>query len=153
MSWQPFQVVATRGQAIEAALWLRDHLAGIPEPDKPVIPKVTRERVLRPQLERLLENWNITEEELGPVQERGPQEISKDRKGDSSMTKKWEDLELVLTTRQAAEVLQVHTKTVEALCRTGKLSAKKVGKAWRIRRDDLWTYLNSTPSDVKEGDQ
>lgn len=67
MGWKPFQMPHGREDAIEAARWLRDRLAGVPEPGKKVIPSLTRERVLRPQLERVMENWGITEEELGPV--------------------------------------------------------------------------------------
>ena len=63
----------------------------------------------------------------------------------------WEDLPLVLTTKQAAEVLQVHIKTVEAMCRAGDLPARKVGKAWRIRREDLRAYLSGTIGDVEPG--
>lgn len=64
MSWKPFSIPHSREEAIEGACWLRDRLAGIPEPGKPVIPEVTRERVLRPQLERVMANWQITEEEM-----------------------------------------------------------------------------------------
>ena len=64
MSWKPFQVVHGREDAIEGARWLRDRLAGIPEPGRKVIPEVTRERVLRPQLERVMATWDITEAEL-----------------------------------------------------------------------------------------
>jgi len=64
MSWKPFQVPHSREDAIESARWLRDRIAGIPEPGKPVLPERTRERVLKPQLERVLEAWSITEAEL-----------------------------------------------------------------------------------------
>jgi hypothetical protein len=64
MSWKPFQVPHSREDAIEGAKWLRDRIAGIPESGKPVLPERTRERVLKPQLERVLANWNITAEEL-----------------------------------------------------------------------------------------
>jgi len=71
MSWKPFQVVATREQAVEAARWLHDRLAGVPEPGRKAIPEITRERALRPQLERLLDNWDIGEAELGPAPHQG----------------------------------------------------------------------------------
>jgi len=64
MSWKPFQIPHNRDEAIEGARWLRDRIAGIPEPGKPVLPERTRERVLKPQLERVLEAWSITDEEL-----------------------------------------------------------------------------------------
>lgn len=64
MSWKPFSIPHSRAEAIEEAKWLRDRIAGIPEPGKPILPERTRERVLRPQLERVMENWQITEEEM-----------------------------------------------------------------------------------------
>lgn len=64
MSWKPFQTPHSKADAIEEARWLRDRIAGIPEPGKPILPESTRERVLKPQLERVLTNWNITEAEL-----------------------------------------------------------------------------------------
>ena len=64
MSWKPFQIPHNRQEAIESARWLKDRIAGIPEPDKPILPEATRERVLRPQLERVIANWQITESEL-----------------------------------------------------------------------------------------
>lgn len=65
MSWKPFQMPHGKEDAIEAARWLRDRIAGIPEPDKPVLSEHIRERVLKPQLERTMEAWGITETELG----------------------------------------------------------------------------------------
>ena len=64
MSWQPFQIPQSRDEAIESAQWLRDRIAGIPEPGKPILPEATRGRVLKPQLERVIANWQITEPEL-----------------------------------------------------------------------------------------
>jgi len=64
MSWKPFQVPHGREDVIEAARWLRDRIAGIPEPGKPIIPEATCERVLKPQLERVIASWKITEAEL-----------------------------------------------------------------------------------------
>jgi hypothetical protein len=64
MSWKPFQMPHSREEAIEGAKWLRDRIAGVPEPGKPVLPERTRKRVLKPQLERVLANRNITEAEL-----------------------------------------------------------------------------------------
>jgi len=65
MGWKPFQIPHNRDEAIQGARWLRDRIAGIPEPGKPVLPEHTRERVLKPQLERVLEAWSITAAELG----------------------------------------------------------------------------------------
>ena len=64
MSWRPFQMPHGKGDALEAARWLRDRIAGIPEPGKPILPERTRRRVLQPQLGRVMAQWNITEAEL-----------------------------------------------------------------------------------------
>lgn len=47
----------------------------------------------------------------------------------------WDDIPLVLTTDEAAELLRVHVNTVKYLIRNGKLPASKVGRAWRIPRE------------------
>ena len=44
-----------------------------------------------------------------------------------------------LTLQEAAIILKVHVKTLEKLCRDGKIpGAFKVGFHWRIKRDDLY---------------
>lgn len=46
-------------------------------------------------------------------------------------------LPLLLTVRQAAELLNVSEKHVTVLCRKGEIKAVRVGSAWRIGRDAL----------------
>ena len=55
--------------------------------------------------------------------------------------KKWEDLPLVLTVEETAQVLRVTAKLITEMCRKGELPAVKVGRAWRIKRDDVLAYL------------
>ena len=43
----------------------------------------------------------------------------------------------VLTVEEVARYLRVHPMTVQRWCRTGSLPAAKIGKAYRIKRDDL----------------
>lgn len=66
MTWQPFQQVHGKGDALEAARWLRDRIAldGAPDDQGKAIPSTTCERALRPQLERTMQRWGISESEL-----------------------------------------------------------------------------------------
>jgi excisionase family DNA binding protein len=59
------------------------------------------------------------------------------------MTKaqKWDDLPLVLTADEAAEILRVTVTTIKKMCADGRLPAAKVGRAWRLNRDDVLAYL------------
>lgn len=52
----------------------------------------------------------------------------------------------ILTLAQAAEYLQVSTKTIQRMIERGDLIASKVGNAWRLRKSDINDYLdrNST---------
>lgn len=47
-----------------------------------------------------------------------------------------------LTPAEAGEMLKVHKRTIVALLKTGKMKGVKVGKEWRVRREDLDNYLN-----------
>lgn len=47
----------------------------------------------------------------------------------------------VLTAGQAAELLQVSTKTVLRLARDGGLPAHKVGRSWRFSRAAILSWL------------
>ena len=58
--------------------------------------------------------------------------------------KNWEDLPLVLTVEETAQVLRVTAKLITEMCRKGELPAVKVGRAWRIKRDDVLAYLQGS---------
>lgn len=49
----------------------------------------------------------------------------------------------VLTARQAADILQVSSKTICELCRVGALAGRKVGRLWRIPRPALAEFLSN----------
>jgi len=51
--------------------------------------------------------------------------------------------EKLLTPEQVAERLQVTERTVYGWLRRGKLPALKLGRLWRIRPDDLETFLEN----------
>lgn len=48
----------------------------------------------------------------------------------------------VLTIEQVASFLQVSTKTIRRLIKGDKLKASKVGRVWRIKREDIDIYLD-----------
>jgi len=47
------------------------------------------------------------------------------------------------TLEEVAEILRVSTATVRKLIESGELKAKKVRGQWRIRKEDLDTYMSS----------
>ncbi len=49
----------------------------------------------------------------------------------------------VLTTEQAAELLQVSTATLKAKARAGLIPAAKIGRAWRFSRPALMKWLET----------
>lgn len=48
----------------------------------------------------------------------------------------------ILTIKQVANFLQVSTKTIRRLIKCDKIKASKVGRAWRIKQEDVEAYLN-----------
>jgi excisionase family DNA binding protein len=53
-------------------------------------------------------------------------------------------IDALLTKEQAAKYLQVTTRYIERIVRSGRLRAlKPTGKLWRVRRSDLDAFLES----------
>jgi excisionase family DNA binding protein len=52
------------------------------------------------------------------------------------------EFEPLLNSQQAAELLQIHHKTLQKLARRGEIHGSHVGKLWRFRASDLNTWLN-----------
>ena len=50
------------------------------------------------------------------------------------------DLPLILTSREAADLLRVNYRTVEKMARDGVLPGVQLGKSWRFSRDLLIRY-------------
>jgi excisionase family DNA binding protein len=55
---------------------------------------------------------------------------------------RWENLPDVLTVQEAANILRIHFNTVKRLLNLGKLPGRKVGRQWRIDRDDLKQFID-----------
>ncbi len=49
-----------------------------------------------------------------------------------------------LTAMEVAERMRVSKMTVYRLIRGGKIKAVRIGKAYRVREDDVESYLNSS---------
>jgi excisionase family DNA binding protein len=56
----------------------------------------------------------------------------------------------LLTVAEVADLLRVSNMTVYRLIKAGDLAAIRVGKNYRIRRDDLDAYLNAGSVQVEE---
>ena len=49
---------------------------------------------------------------------------------------------MLLTVQQAAERLSVESKTVREWLKSGKLKGSKAGRLWRIREEDIDSFLS-----------
>jgi len=49
----------------------------------------------------------------------------------------------ILTTKQAAELLQVHETTVSQMAAAGDLPGRKLGRDWRFRRSALLDHITT----------
>jgi len=51
--------------------------------------------------------------------------------------------EKLLTNEQAADLLQVHPRSLQRMARSGEIPALKVGKFWRFRGSELDAWVRS----------
>jgi excisionase family DNA binding protein len=58
-------------------------------------------------------------------------------------TSQWADLPLVLTSEQAAKVLQLTRRTITNMLDRGDLRGVKIGKEWRISRAELVRFVET----------
>ena len=63
------------------------------------------------------------------------------------------DKDEMLTPREVAEYLRVPIETVWHWCREGTLPAVKIGKYWRIPREELKSSLASAGTRKKDAEQ
>jgi excisionase family DNA binding protein len=54
--------------------------------------------------------------------------------------------EPLLSSEQAASLLQIHPKTLQRLARAGQVPACRVGDLWRFRASDLDEWVRSSVS-------
>ena len=56
----------------------------------------------------------------------------------------WSDLPLVLTSEQAALVLQINRRTLTNMLDHGKLRGVKIGKEWRASRGEMMRFVEGS---------
>ena len=52
-------------------------------------------------------------------------------------------MEVLLTSKEASQVLKIHPKVLERMAKRGEVPALKVGKFWRYRATALDAWINS----------
>ena len=52
-------------------------------------------------------------------------------------------IEILLTSKEASQVLKIHPKVLERMAKRGEVPALKVGKFWRYRATALDAWINS----------
>ena len=65
-------------------------------------------------------------------------------------TSQWADLPLVLTSEQAAKVLQLTRRTITNMLDRGDLRGVKIGKEWRISRAELIRFAETGVTPVAQ---
>jgi excisionase family DNA binding protein len=63
--------------------------------------------------------------------------------GESEAKRKESNLEPLLTSAEAANILRVNPKVLERWAKAGEIPAFKVGKFWRYRSSDLDEWVSS----------
>lgn len=58
----------------------------------------------------------------------------------------------LLTTKEAAERLRLHPKTVEAYFRQGRIRALKTGRNWRVLDNELESFISNQLTHYGERD-
>ncbi len=59
-------------------------------------------------------------------------------------------MEDLLTAQEAATLLHLHVKQIQAMARAGRLPGVRVGRKWLFPRKQLMGALNANPRDVRE---
>ncbi len=54
-----------------------------------------------------------------------------------------QEIEVLLTSKEASQVLKIHPKVLERMAKRGEVPALKVGKFWRYRATTLDAWINS----------
>ena len=63
-------------------------------------------------------------------------------------TSEWSDLPLVLTSDQAAAVLQVNRRTLTNMLDRGTLRGVKIGKEWRVSRAEMMRLVEGNGTKI-----
>jgi len=60
----------------------------------------------------------------------------------------WSDLPLVLTSEQAAGVLQIDRRTLTNMLNHGALRGVKIGKKWRVSRTEMMRFVEGNGAKI-----
>ncbi|MGQ9491210.1 MAG: helix-turn-helix domain-containing protein [Anaerolineae bacterium] len=63
-------------------------------------------------------------------------------------TSQWSELPLVLTSDQAAAVLQINRRTLTNMLVRGILRGVKIGKEWRVSRAEMIRFVEGTSTET-----
>lgn len=69
--------------------------------------------------------------------------LSHDGQRSSPLPRSLDDLPLILTIKEAADLLAVDRRTIYSEIQSRRLRAFKVGNAYRIERDSLLTFIRA----------
>ncbi len=59
----------------------------------------------------------------------------------NKVVKTWDDLPDIMTTKQAADFLQLSVNTVKRMCRMYEIEGKRIGAGWRIEKRELMRFM------------
>jgi excisionase family DNA binding protein len=59
-------------------------------------------------------------------------------------------IEVLLTSKEASQVLKIHPKVLERMAKRGEVPALKVGKFWRYRATTLDAWISSRPQSGRQ---
>lgn len=65
----------------------------------------------------------------------------------------WEQLPVILDIPQVACLLCLHPNTVTRLCRTGKLTGRKIGREWRVNKESVMNFMNYKHEEDEEDNE
>lgn len=55
-------------------------------------------------------------------------------------------MEQLYTVEQAAEILQVHPRTLRNWLNAGRVKGRQLGRVWRIEKADLEAFIKGEPA-------
>jgi excisionase family DNA binding protein len=55
-------------------------------------------------------------------------------------------MEQLYTVEQAAEILQIHPRTLRNWLNAGRVKGRQFGRVWRIEKDDLEAFIKGQPA-------
>lgn len=53
----------------------------------------------------------------------------------------------LLTTEDVARLLRISEYTARQLCKRGEIKAKKIGRNWKVKQEDLREYIDRRPEE------